>query len=219
MRFAGKGDGTYQAPPGMHAVLADVAGGGWRLMDTSATSYHFDASGRLLKIADGRGRAQTLHYGSDGKISKVSAVGGRALHFTWQGSRVASVSTDPVDGQSLTWTYTYTGDNLTGVCAPVAAPNCTTYTYGDGSRYRGLVLDAEPVGYFRFGEGASGNPVNEGSSGSTGWYKDVSLGQPGALEGSTDTAAGFTKSHLALPPNILARLRNRVSIEGWFKTT
>uniref|UniRef100_UPI0013B42E80 LamG domain-containing protein n=1 Tax=Nonomuraea lactucae TaxID=2249762 RepID=UPI0013B42E80 len=26
-------------------------------------------------------------------------------------------------------------------------------------------------------------------------------------------------SHLALPPNILARLRNRVSIEGWFKTT
>ncbi|MER6950427.1 RHS repeat-associated core domain-containing protein [Nonomuraea sp. NPDC000554] len=219
VRFAAKGDGTYQAPPGMHVVLADVAGGGWRLMDTSSTSYHFDASGRLLKIVDARGRSQTLVYGGDGKLGQVTALGGRSLHFTWQGPRVASVSTDPVDGKSLTWTYTYTGDNLTAVCAPVAAPNCTSYAYGDGSRYRSIVLDSEPVGYFRLGEGQFGTPINEGSSGSSGFYKDVTLGQPGALDGSTDTAAVFTKSHMELPSNILARLRDRVSIEGWFKTS
>jgi YD repeat-containing protein len=124
VRFASKGDGGYQPPPGMHAVLSDVDGGGWRLMDQSSTSFSFNASGRLTKISDARGRAQTLTYGSDGKLSKATAVGGRSLHFTWSGARVATVSTDPVDGQSLTWTYGYEGDNLTQVCAPIAAPNC-----------------------------------------------------------------------------------------------
>ncbi|MEU7900279.1 RHS repeat-associated core domain-containing protein [Nonomuraea sp. NPDC049152] len=219
VRFANKGNGTYQPPPGMHDVLADVAGGGWRLMDKASTSYHFDAAGRLLKITDRRGRAQSLHYGSDGKISKVFAVGGRGLHLTWQGDRVATVSTDPVDGKGLTWTYTYTGDNLTSVCAPVAAPNCTNYAYEDGSRYRTVVLDAEPVHYFRFGPEPTGNPINEGSSGRTGYYRDITPGQPGALEGSTHTAAGFTKSKMALPSDAISRLRERLSIEGWFKTT
>ncbi|WP_378525030.1 laminin G domain-containing protein [Nonomuraea harbinensis] len=39
------------------------------------------------------------------------------------------------------------------------------------------------------------------------------------MGGSADTAGGFTKSHVALPFYLLARLRDRVSIEGWFKTS
>ena len=217
MRFASKGDGGYQPPPGMHAALSDVDGGGWRLMDQSSTSFSFNASGRLTKISDARGRAQTLTYGSDGKLAKATGVGGRSLHFTWSGPRVATVSTDPVDGQSLTWTYGYEGDNLTQVCAPVAAPNCTGYTYADGSRYRSIVLDSEPVGYWRLGDKRFEPAANE-VSGGTGQYTDVTVGRPGALEGSTDTAAGFTRSHVRLPLFTLARLRDRVSIEGWFKT-
>ncbi|WP_189137129.1 RHS repeat-associated core domain-containing protein [Nonomuraea glycinis] len=217
VRFASKGDGGYQPPPGMHAVLSDVDGGGWRLMDQSSTSFSFNASGRLTKISDARGRAQTLTYGSDGKLTEATGVGGRSLHFTWSGPRVATVSTDPVDGQSLTWTYGYEGDNLTQVCAPVAAPNCTGYTYADGSRYRSIVLDSEPVGYWRLGDKRFEPAANE-VSWQTGQYTDVTVGQPGALEGSTDTAAGFTKSHVRLPLFTLARLRDRVSIETWFKT-
>ncbi|MEU8110447.1 RHS repeat-associated core domain-containing protein [Nonomuraea muscovyensis] len=104
------------------------------------------------------------------------------------------------------------------MCAPVAAPNCTTYTYADGSRYRATVLDSEPVGYFPLGDGQYDPPSNLGSDGRSGQYNDVAIGQPGALEGSTDTAAGFTTSSVMLPSNILARLRDRVSIEAWFKT-
>ncbi|WP_336210134.1 polymorphic toxin-type HINT domain-containing protein [Nonomuraea sp. LPB2021202275-12-8] len=219
VRFASKGDGGYQPPPGMHAVLSDVDGGGWLLMDKSSTSFTFNASGRLVQISDARGRAQTLTYGSDGKLSKATAVGGRSLHFTWSGPRVATVSTDPVDGESLTWTYGYEGDNLTQVCAPVAAPNCTSYTYADGSRYRSIVQDSEPVGYWRLGEEQFESAANEGSDGRAGSYTDVTVGQPGALEGSADTAAGFTKSTVELPMYLLARLRDRVAIEGWFKTT
>ncbi|WP_443156296.1 LamG-like jellyroll fold domain-containing protein [Nonomuraea sp. KM88] len=219
VRFAAKGDGTYQSPPGMKDVLVEVEGGGWRLMDTSSTSYHFNASGRLLKITDRRGRAQTLSYGDGGTFSSVMGVGGRALHFTWNGSRVATVSTDEVDGKALTWTYSYTGDNLASVCSPAAAPNCTTYTYGQGSRYQGVVLDAEPVGYWRLGDAEDEPAANLGSEGGTGIYSGVTVGQPGALEASSDTAAGFTKSTMELPFNMLDRLRNEVSIEGWIKTT
>ncbi|MER6007438.1 polymorphic toxin-type HINT domain-containing protein [Nonomuraea angiospora] len=218
VRFAPKGDGTYQPPPGTSDALADVTGGGWRLKDTASTTYVFNAAGRLLKLEDSRGRAQTLAYNADGTFATVTSPGGRALHFTWNGSRVATVSTDPVDGSARTWTYTYTGDNLTSVCSPAAAPNCTTYSYGDGSRYKGLVLDSEPLGYWRLGDAQYEPAGNLGSEGGAGIYKDVTIGQPGALEGSADTAAGFTKSTMMLPWNMLDRARDQVTVEGWIKT-
>ncbi|WP_346114042.1 polymorphic toxin-type HINT domain-containing protein [Nonomuraea maheshkhaliensis] len=219
VRFAAKGDGGYQPPPGMKDTLEDADGGGWRLKDTALMSYVFNTAGRLLKIEDNRGRAQTLNYKPEGTFDTVSGTGGRALHLTWNGSRVATVSTDPVDGKALTWTYTYTGDNLTSVCAPAAAQNCTSYSYGDGSRYKGLVLDSEPVGYWRLGDAQHEPAANLGTDGGTGIYDNVTVGQPGALEGSTDTAAGFTKSTMMLPLSMLDRLRDQVSLEGWIKTT
>ncbi|MEU6712358.1 LamG-like jellyroll fold domain-containing protein, partial [Nonomuraea sp. NPDC046802] len=219
VRFAARGDGTYQPPPGTTDSLADVEGGGWRLKDATATTYVFNAAGRLLKIADDRGRAQTLQYEAGGTFSSVTGVGGRALHFTWNGSRVATVSTDAVDGKALTWTYSYTGDNLTSVCSPAAQPNCTIYGYGDGSRYKAAVLDTEPVGYWRLGDAKYESAANLGSEGYSGQYNNVTVGQPGALEGSTDTAAGFTKSTVTLPSGMLDRVRDQASIEGWFKTT
>ncbi|MEV0614792.1 polymorphic toxin-type HINT domain-containing protein [Nonomuraea sp. NPDC050404] len=219
VRFAAKGDGGYQPPPGTKDTLADADGGGWRLKDTASMSYVFNAAGRLLKIEDNRGRAQTLNYNADGTFDTVTGAGGRALHVTWNGPRVATVSTDPVDGKALTWTYTYTGDNLTSVCTPAAAPNCTTYSYGDGSRYKGLVLDSEPVGYWRLGDKQHEPAANLGSDGGTGQYDNVTVGQPGALEGTADTAAGFTKSTMMLPVPMLDRLRDQVSLEGWIKTT
>ncbi|MEU5869925.1 DUF6531 domain-containing protein, partial [Nonomuraea sp. NPDC047529] len=107
LRFAPKGDGTFQAPPGMYATLAVVSGGGWKLMDKSSTVYHFNTAGRLTKIVDARGRTQDLTYGADGKLAKATGVGGRSLTFTWNGAHVATVTTDPVNGAALTWTYTY----------------------------------------------------------------------------------------------------------------
>ncbi|MEU1731730.1 LamG-like jellyroll fold domain-containing protein [Streptosporangium sp. NPDC020145] len=157
LRFIAKGDGTFQPPPGTYATLAEVTGGGWRLMDKSSTVYLFDAQGRLLKVTDSRGRDQNLVYGTDGKLAEVTAPGGRSLTFTFSGAHVASVSTDPVNGAPLTWTYTYSGDKLTQVCSPLQAPNCTTYTYTSGSLYKDRVLDSDPVGYWRLGESGTGS--------------------------------------------------------------
>ncbi|MFD0883737.1 RHS repeat domain-containing protein [Streptosporangium algeriense] len=188
---SGAGDPVFfQAPPGIHATLATVTGGGWRLMDKSSTSYLFDAQGRLTKVTDNRGRAQALTYGTGGKLTKVTATGGRSLTFAWAGERVTTVTTDLVGGQPLTWTYTYDGQRLSQVCSPTAAPNCTTYGYATGSRYREAVLDDRPVAYWRMGDVRSGG----GEGGPYSCFPDetnlvgcayvpqgVETGKPGAL--------------------------------------
>ncbi|MEU7900306.1 LamG-like jellyroll fold domain-containing protein [Nonomuraea sp. NPDC049152] len=220
VRFRAKGDGTFQPPPGMHATLAEQ-GGGWRLMDKMSTTYLFDATGRLTKVTDQRGRSQDLTYGADGKLAKATGMGGRTITFGWTGNHVTSVSSDPVDGTALTWTYTYDGNRLTSVCAPVAAPNCTTYTYGGGSLYRSTVLDSDPTGYWRLGEKSGTTAANLGSVSGSGTYEGgVTLGQPGALTGTTDTAAAFgDRKKLSLPASSLARVQGAGSFETWFKTS
>lgn len=220
VRFKANGDGTFQPPPGMYATLAEQSGGTWKLMDKSATIYEFNAQGRLTRVTDPRGRAQTLTYDAGGRLQKVTGTGGRALHFTFSGAHVASVSTDPVDGTALTWTYTYDGDRLTKVCAPVPAPNCTTYTYGTGSQYRSVVLNSDPFGYWRLGESSGTEAADLGSGAGSGTYQSVTLGRPGALAGTPDTAAEFGPGKaLQLPDNTIPHLGDQLSVEAWFTTT
>ncbi|MEU3170363.1 LamG-like jellyroll fold domain-containing protein [Streptosporangium sp. NPDC006930] len=220
VRFMGSGAGAFQPPPGMHATLAEESGGTWRLMDKSATTYAFDAQGRLTEVTDSRGRGQELAYGAGGKLSTVTATGGRSLTFTWTGAHVTSVSSDPVNGAPLTWTYHYDGDRLTGVCAPVAAPNCTHYSYGTGSQYRSGVLDSDPYAYWRLGEASGTVATDQGAGQGDATYQGVGYAKPGALAGSTDTAVEFTTgSALKLPANTVPHLGDQISVEAWFKTS
>ncbi|MEV0228095.1 RHS repeat-associated core domain-containing protein [Nonomuraea sp. NPDC050786] len=219
VRFAKKPDGGYQPPPGMFATLAKNTDGSWRLMDKSSTSYAFDSSGRLLKVTDQRGRTQNLEYGSDGKLAKATAPGGRSLTFTWSGAHVETVTTDPVDGKPLTWVYTYNGDVLEKVCNP--AQECTVYSHNPGSLYRSTVLDSDPMGYWRFGE-TTGRPAKDlGWIGNASYNNDIALSQPGALAGTPDTAVGIPASStgaIGLPSGIIPRAGAWASIETWFKT-
>ncbi|MEV7807695.1 LamG-like jellyroll fold domain-containing protein [Microbispora sp. NPDC088329] len=240
VRFAaGSADDPFgfQAPPGMYATLQHLfepipcspelgcPGGvrhvGWRLMDKEAVSYYFDRQNRLSKVVDQRGRGQELTYGDDGRLAKITGLGGRSMTFTWTGDHIGSVTGGPVDGKPLTWTYGYDGDRLTQVCAPVAAPNCTAYEYGNGSLYRSSVLDSDPFGYWRLGEaaGASGGE-DLGTGAGTLSYQGITLGQAGALAGTGDTAATFKAgSVVKLPSDAVPHLGDQVSVEAWFKTT
>ncbi|MEV0628661.1 polymorphic toxin-type HINT domain-containing protein [Nonomuraea wenchangensis] len=220
VRFATKSDGGYQPPPGMYATLAKNADGSWRLMDKSATSYQFDATGRLLKVSDQRGRSQDLTYGSDGKLAKATAVGGRSLTFTWTGAHVTAVSTDPVNGQALTWSYTYDGDVLTKVCNPLQ--ECTLYAHNPGSLYRSTLLDSDPIGYWRLGETSGSAAKDLGWLGDGHYNSGYTFGQPGALAGTTDTAIGISASQTGavnLPAGIIPGVGAWGSVEAWFKTT
>ncbi|GAA3240732.1 LamG-like jellyroll fold domain-containing protein [Nonomuraea helvata] len=234
MRFAPKGDGTFAAPSGTFATLSVEAGGGWRLMDKSATSYWFDQAGNLTKITDHRGRSQELARGTDGKLAKVTATGGRSLTFAWTGNHVTSVSTDPVDGKPLTWTYAYDGDQLVKVCPPTSATACTGYAYTAASRYKSVVLDSTPEYYYRLNETATTTGTKVASS--AGWNiteeqakltgttpADLGVGVQGALGGSPDVAMRFkgaaTSTFVQLPRSTISGQGGELAVEAWFKTT
>ncbi|MEU5861942.1 RHS repeat-associated core domain-containing protein [Nonomuraea sp. NPDC047529] len=227
-------EATYASPPGVFATLADVTGGGWRLMDKSATSYWFDAAGRLTKVTDNRNHTQELTYGADGKLAKATATGGRSLTFTWTGAHVTAVSTDPVGGAPLTWTYAYDGDKLVKVCPPSTTTACSVYSYGDASRYRSAVLDTGPEGYWRLNETGTANGTKIDSATPwqpepgeeaklTGTTPDVVAAVPGALTGSPDTAMRFkgtaTSSYVALPQSAVNGQGGNLAVEAWFRTT
>ncbi|MFF4414927.1 RHS repeat-associated core domain-containing protein [Streptosporangium sp. NPDC001559] len=234
LRFAPMGNGTYAPPSGTFATMAAEQGGGWRLMDKAATSYWFDASGRLTKITDHRGRAQELTRGTDGKLLKVTATAGRSLTFTWSGNHVASVSTDPVDGTPLIWTYTYEGDQLVKVCSPISATACTTYEYGTASRYKSVIIDSRPEYYYRLNETETRTGTVVAST--AGWNitdeqaklngttpADLGVQAAGALAGSPDTAMRFkgaeTSTFVQLPRNAISGQGGELAVEAWFKTT
>ncbi|RSD24867.1 RHS repeat-associated core domain-containing protein [Amycolatopsis eburnea] len=224
VRFGRNSDGTFAPPPGRQAnfrIEPEAAGGGWVLNDKAAALYRFRPDGRLIEIYDQAGHHVQLDYGTPEHLSRaISLTSDRILYFKWTGNHVTSVSTDPIDGKQLTWTYTYDGDRLTKVCDP--DNGCTGYDYTTGSHYRSSVVDARPSSFWRFGEtsgtsAASENGLKLGKDAGT--YKDVALGQPGPLAG-TGTAATFngTSSVVTLPDGTVRKNRD-LAIEMWFKTT
>ncbi|MEU7167301.1 LamG-like jellyroll fold domain-containing protein [Streptomyces morookaense] len=224
IRFGRNTDGSYAAPPGSLTTLT-AADGGWVLRDKSAATYAFDSSGRLAKIVDGSGREQRLTY-TDGKLTEArDMLSGRSLSFSWSDGKVASVTTNEIapGTAGLAWTYTYTGDRLTKVCPPASTDKCTVYEYGDGSLYRSMVLDQNPVSYWRLGE-ASGPVAASDAPSRTGLnqavYRDVKLGAAGPLSGTSDTAAAFdgANSFVELPEDTI-RTSTLLTTELWFKTT
>ena len=230
MRFGYSGAGLpYASPAGSPDVLTHDASGTWTLMDASGNQYLFASGGQVARITDRRGLTQSFTSNSSAEVTTVTdAASGRALHLTWSipagaaHPHVASVTSDPpASGQSgLTWTYSYTGDDLTGVCAP--SGNCSQYTYAGGSHYQSAVLDSAPRSYWQFGDAsgsASAADEVDANLGTTdGTYANVTLGAPGLLAGSSETAASFngTSSSVSLPANLLSD-QNYVSVGIWFK--
>jgi RHS repeat-associated protein len=230
VRYGRNPDGTFAAPDGRVATLS-VTGGGYTLADRGGTSYTFSGPGQLTRITDAGLRSLVLTYDQNtGRLSRATVsngqnnTNGRSLRFTWSNGHVATVSTDPVNGAVLTWTYTYSGDLLTTVCDPLGG--CTNYTYASGSHYRSAVLDARPESYYRLGETggagvtdtAAGSEVavNLGKDAAT--YQNATLAAPGALAGSPDTAVTFngTSTKIDLPKGLLKQSRDG-AIELWFK--
>jgi RHS repeat-associated protein len=238
--FGKDSNGTFAPPQGRYATLKALANHtGYTLTDKNDTMYTFGQAGSasnafaVSSIADYFGRTETFTY-SGGEVATVtSGVSGRALHFTWatpagaQHAHVTSVSTDPAtpgnSSTALTWTYSYTGDELTAVCPPTSPGSCTTYSYTAGSHFPAAVLDSGPHSYWRMGEtsgttAASSVTANEGSDNGT--YSNVTLGQPGPLPGSSATSASFngTSSYLSLPSDLVYQ-SSYATISMWFKTT
>ncbi|WP_170220880.1 scabin-related ADP-ribosyltransferase [Amycolatopsis cihanbeyliensis] len=225
VRFGRNHDGTFSAPPGrqvdFHAKLPEE-GGGWVMVDKKSTRYEFRYDGVLMTVRDKAGHMVELDYNPLDKLRRaISRTSDRVLYFDWSGDHISSVKTDPVEGEQLTWTYGYEGDRLTKVCDPLGG--CTNYEYTSGSHYRSSVIDSRPASYWRLGE-AEGSTANSqigvklGEDNGT--YENVTLGKPGALADSADSAVEFDGNSSAITvPDGTVRKNRDLSIELWFKTT
>ncbi|MFB8183276.1 LamG-like jellyroll fold domain-containing protein [Streptomyces sp. NPDC055966] len=237
VRFGLNADGTTYAPPqGTYATFASISGGGYTLTDKTGTLYtlgrQVGSAWKLTKVTDRDGRSETLTYNADGTLATVTnTASNRSLHFAWGGGHVNQVATDAVTsgGAAETWTYSYSGDQLTGVCPPTSSTACTAYAYtsgsASGSHYRSSVLDANPSSYWRLGEpsgtttAASEIGVNEGNDNGT-YTGGVTPGSAGFLPGSPTTSASFngTSGYVALPNSLLTSA-SYAAVGMWFKTT
>ncbi|MFI6674847.1 LamG-like jellyroll fold domain-containing protein [Kribbella sp. NPDC050469] len=229
VRFGKNADGTFASPRGSKAVLTAASGTGpWTLQIVPGTKYEFAlGAGKLSKIHSTLGKPLALTYRADGTLESAASQdgAGRKLTFTWtaDNKHVASVSTQPVNGSPLTWTYEYTGDVLTKSCN--AEQKCTTYAVAQGSHYRSAVLDSRPDGYFRLSDDGSDNSatneiditLNDGF----GTYTGVTFDQDSPLAGAgdADKSVKFTgTSRVGLPNGLATRSRDE-AVELWFKTS
>ncbi|MEU9688651.1 DNA/RNA non-specific endonuclease [Amycolatopsis japonica] len=225
-RFGRNPDGSFAPPMGQNVDLVyDSSTGYYTLRDVTGSRWLFDNAGKLIRITDPAGLTEHLEYDTSGHVTAVvNDVSGRSLGITWTGAHVTKVQTPPpAAGQEpLTWTYTYDGDTLTGVCAPGAAPNCTSYGRLAGSHYRSSVMDDGPRGYWRLGEDSGPTTANVAArtpGADAGKQNGLGFGAVGALGGTSDTAAVFDgmASYLTLPDDLLKENMS-VSAELWFKT-
>ncbi|WJK42519.1 RHS repeat-associated core domain-containing protein [Solwaraspora sp. WMMA2056] len=227
VRFGRNPDGSFAAPLGRVAQLTEDATH-WRLRDQSGTTYSFFRStGKITEIVDNASRRLRFTYNTadGGRLGRVQAAAtpsdttGRSLWFVWNGNRIDTIRTDPVNGSPLSWRYHYTGDLLTRVCAPDSS--CTEYEYTPASRYHAAVLDARPDSYWRFAESqgtAAGSEIATNLGKDAGTYTGVTLGAAGPIAGTADTAASFngTSARVTLPKGTVKKSRD-ASVELWFR--
>jgi YD repeat-containing protein len=231
MRFGENGDGSYAAPEGSPDALKGSSSASWTLRDSAGNRYAFTGAGQLTSITDENGYAQDFAYNSSNQLTTITdAISGRTLTLTWSTPsgasypHVATVATQaPGSGDAAyTWTYSYTGDELTQACAPaVSGSGCTAYTYGSGSQYEQSVQDADPRVDWQLGENgdqAARDTVITNLGNDLGTYHNVTQGVAGPLAGSSQTAASFdgTDSSVWLPSGLISEDTD-VSVGLWFK--
>jgi concanavalin A-like lectin/glucanase superfamily protein/fibronectin type III domain protein len=158
---------------------------------------------------------------------------GRNADGTWPSTPKASTPASAFNDTGLTngtsYAYRVTAYDKSGnesapsgavTVTPVASSSTTPC--GKGSSYTDLVLGtAGLASFWRLGE-SSGTSACDAKSSDTGTYKTgVSLGQPGAIAGDTDTAAGFNGSagYVNVPSAGGLNPVATISLEAWVNPT
>ncbi|MGA5757684.1 LamG-like jellyroll fold domain-containing protein [Nonomuraea bangladeshensis] len=144
------------------------------------------------------------------------------------------MSTDPVDGKPLIWTYTYIGDQLVKVCPPTSATACTTYEYGhrlalqerDHRLGAGVLLPAQrerdPYGYHRRERGGlePHRGAGQAERHHPGRSRPPGAGRVGRLAGHRNALQGApTSTFVQLPRNAVSGQGGELAVEAWFRTT
>jgi RHS repeat-associated protein len=113
-------DGTYEtvSPTDEHRDLFKVPTG-WELRSLDGTVESFDAAGLWTQTVDRNGNAKVAQY-TAGVLTRVTLPDGRREDFEYRpGGKLKKIVEVGVDGTtSRTWTYTWTGNDLTRIDRP-----------------------------------------------------------------------------------------------------
>ena len=135
--------GTYttNSPVDEHRTLTRTATG-WELASLDGTVVVFDevsgaSYGRWASETDAAGNTKTATYNVSDQLETVTFPDGRSESFTYYPSgKLETISEIGVDGTTTrTWTYTWTGDDLTKIDRP------------DGTALEFFYTDASNPGY------------------------------------------------------------------------
>ncbi|HQU17313.1 MAG TPA: RHS repeat-associated core domain-containing protein, partial [Gammaproteobacteria bacterium] len=188
-------NGAWTPSPDVTARLESVedASGnpiGWKYTTSRNTVETYDATGRLLSLANRNGLTQTLTYDAAGDLTAVTGAFGRTLTFTYNGNHELVQMTDPA---GATYQYGYDGDgNLTSVTDPDGATR--TYLYEDPAFPHALtgVIDANGVRFATWTYDSQGRAVESSLAGGA---RAVSLTFNGDGTTSVTDARGATGVH------------------------
>jgi Domain of unknown function (DUF6531) len=126
--FSRNSNGTYvSATPGFFSELTRDASQNFIYVRDDRSKFVFDANGVLVRFEDKNGNFLVYSYTGTAPNQQLNQItdskSGRSLTFLWTAGKVSSVETQTVAAHAskLTWSYSYTGDALTGVCPPTSA--------------------------------------------------------------------------------------------------
>lgn len=119
-------------------------GSGWELDELDGTAHVFNSSGRWTQTTDRNGNAKTATYNGSGQLTAVAFPDGRSETFTYHVSgKLASITEAGVGGSpTRTWSYTWTGDDLT----EVDRPDGTTWEFFYHSTLPGTLVRWDLIG-------------------------------------------------------------------------
>ncbi|MEM7356355.1 MAG: hypothetical protein AAF657_36400, partial [Acidobacteriota bacterium] len=136
--------GVYEtvSPSDDYRTLRRTASG-WELEDLEGMVQSFDSSGAWTGTVDRWGNATTPTYAA-GDLTDVSFPDGRRLTFTYSGGKLATITEWGVlDAASRTWTYTWTGEDLSRIDRPDGTAWALRY---DDGRHPGYLTRMTLVG-------------------------------------------------------------------------
>lgn len=190
-------DGPFvNASPLDMARLERTADGGFRFVTVDDDVETYDASGRLLTLAQRGGMSpQTVGYDDQGRVARVSDEAGRALVFAYDAQSRLATLTDPVGGVT---SFAYgAASTLTAVSRPDSAVR--TYLYGEPELTSGAPLPTALTGivdekgnrFASYGYDVSGRAITSEHAGGAG---RVVLAYGAGATQVTD-AAGQTRAY------------------------
>lgn len=137
LRYTRRAEGGYRSPPGDFSVLVKKLDSSWQRTSSQGVVESFDSLGRLTRIQDPNGNAQTLAYEPNGialpagqwglttRLKSITDPSGRTTTLTYGGDGYVAQVTDPV-GRQYSLTHD-AGGNLTAITDPLG--RVTSYEY------------------------------------------------------------------------------------------